>query len=92
MMQKIIFVVAVMILIYINLNLLAGDSSIYKLLQLRQQLEGIIEINTRLADRNKILAMQVIKLQSDDEIIEKIARENLGMIHKDELLFITVKK
>jgi cell division protein FtsB len=92
MMQKLTFAIAVMILIYINLNLLVGDSSVYKLLQLRQQLEGIIEINTKLANRNKTLAMQVIKLQSDDEIIEKIARENLGMIHKDELLFITVKK
>jgi cell division protein FtsB len=91
-MHKIVLALSMIILIYINLNLLVGDSSIKNLLHLQQQLEHMIEANIRLTHRNKTLAKQVIKLQSDDEIIEKIARENLGMVHKDEVLFIMTKK
>ena len=56
-------------------------------ISLRRELRELTESNERLRRENGELRLQLLRVQEDDTEIERVARDELGLIHSDELLF-----
>ena len=81
-------IVLVAFLTLLQYRLWAGEGSVAQLVAVRgkvalQQLE-----NQRLAERNRLLSVEVVALQTGIEAVEEYARTELGMIKRDEEFFL----
>ncbi len=64
-----------------------GVRGILHIYQLRGEREKIRIVNARLHEENRRLTMQVERLRHDREEVEKIAREDLGLAKKGEIVY-----
>ena len=55
--------------------------------QLQSELVRMQEENRRLVDDNRRLSLQVEALRSSEEYVEKVARDDLGFVKPDEVIF-----
>ena len=55
----------------------------------QERLERLGLENQRLYQRNQLLAREVLELQQGMETVEESARQELGMIRRDETFFLT---
>lgn len=67
---------------------LFGDESYRNLHSLRDNLGRQHEKNTELSKQVSSLRREVYGLQHDDRVLEKAARNELGMSRPDELIFV----
>lgn len=56
-------------------------------LALHQELRELTEKNERIRRENQDLRFHLTRIQKDESEIERVARDELGFIHSDELLF-----
>jgi cell division protein FtsB len=66
---------------------LLGPKGSGKQVQLQEELERLHRDNQNLAEENRRLAEEVEALKHRAEYIEKVAREELGVVHHDDLVF-----
>jgi cell division protein FtsB len=80
----------VILFLALTLCLLAflGDESFTKLQSLRKDLQGESVDNQKMQGYVEKLKREVWSLKKDDRLIEKSARENLGMARPDEKIFL----
>jgi len=78
--------------IFLQYRLWFEAGGVRDLMQLRQTLAAQEAINQRLQKANDDLLFQVKRLQHSDDAIESRARNELGMIKKDETFYQVVKK
>jgi len=64
-----------------------GDHGLIHLLRMRGEQQELEHVTFDLQQRNEQLRQQIRRLQSDDWYIEKLARERLGLVKKDEVLY-----
>ena len=64
-----------------------GEGGLSDLHKQAQELQRLEDENAQLAERNRILAAELEALRSGTEGIEGLAREQLGMIRKDEKFY-----
>ncbi len=85
---KTYFLLASGVLLFIFLGIaLFGEHGIIDTLRIYREvkiLEGRIE---KIQDENKQLEEEIARLKNDKKYIEKIARENLGMVGKNEIIY-----
>lgn len=85
-------------LILILLILLAGlqyrlwvsEGSLADVVRLQEEIRVQELENTRLRERNRVLATEVKDLKSGMDAVEALAREDLGMIKPGETFFMVV--
>lgn len=78
----------VVIVVVLTLALAAaGDQGLVRLFQLRSDYARIMKQNDRLRGDNLRLEVEVRRLREDRGTIEKIAREELGMVKRDEIVY-----
>ena len=53
---------------------------------LKQERDSLHEANEKLARENLSLSVEIDRLENDPDYIEDVARRELGMIRKDELI------
>ncbi len=68
------------------LPIIFGDNGIADLRLLQTKRDHLIEKNETLARENVQLYHQIERLKNDPDYIESIARRELGMIGKDEVI------
>ena len=73
--------------IALQLTLWFGEGSFAEVWQLRQQLDAQQAENDRLRERNAALEAEVKDFKQGLDAIEERARNELGMIKKDETFF-----
>jgi len=66
-----------------------GEGSMAELVASQEKLEQLQLENGRLFRRNETLAREVVDLQNGLDTVEEQARQELGMIRKDETFFLT---
>jgi cell division protein FtsB len=66
---------------------LLGPGGGGKRAQLQAELDRIEEENRRLEAENRRLTIEVKALKSRRDYLEKVARDELGLVKKDELVF-----
>ncbi len=64
-----------------------GGRGLIKIYQLKLDREKIQLANTRLSEENKKIIEQINKVKNNKEEIEKIAREELGLVKKGEVVY-----
>ncbi len=63
-----------------------GDNGVADLYQIKTRRDTLVEKNEALARENIHLYRQIERLRNDPGYIENIARQELGMIGKDEVI------
>jgi len=88
MMNKQNILLAFLILVLFSMVLLIafGDNGIVDLHFLRKERDRLLEKNEDLAQENLILYREIERLKNDPKYIENIARQELGMVGKDEVI------
>jgi len=55
--------------------------------ELRGELDRLVTENARLREQNRRLALEVDALKNRPDYLEKVARDELGLVKPDELIF-----
>ena len=64
-----------------------GDSGFFDLLELKKKKHILAENSFKVSEENFILSREIHRLKNDPEFIEDVARKELGVIGKDEIIF-----
>lgn len=90
--MKLLTIFLVLLLITLQLTLWFGDDSLAEVWQLRQQINAQKDENKQLQERNAALEAEVQDLKQGLAAIEERARNELGMVKKDETFFQVVEE
>jgi len=77
---------AILILFSMLLLIVFAENGLVDLNFLRKERDRLVEKNEGLARNNLILYNEIERLKYDDKYIENIARQELGMIGKNEII------
>ena len=64
-----------------------GNNGVIHLLQLRRQHEALSERAFRVVGHNKRLRRTIVRLRQDDTYLEAVARETLGLVREQEIVY-----
>lgn len=78
-------VVSVLLILFLLLIVFARNG-ILDLSKKKVELQESVAKNDELKEENKILYREVNRLKNDEEYIEQVARKELGMIKKNEII------
>ena len=90
--MKLLSLFLVLLLVTLQLTLWFGDGSLAEVWQLRQQINVQEEENKQLQERNTALEAEVQDLKKGLAAIEERARNELGMVKKDETFFQVIEE
>ncbi len=84
--QKIFLSLVILALFNFLFVIIFGDNGFVDLNLLKRQRDDLIEKNAQVAQDNLYLYREIERLKHDPELIENVARQELGMIGKDEVI------
>lgn len=90
--MKIIIAILIVVLLILQYKLWFGDGNMREVWALQQAIEEQKRENDRLRERNAALEAEVQDLKQGLEAIEERARNELGMIKKDETFFQVIEE
>ena len=64
-----------------------GDQGLVSLIKMKSQKESLVRQKEKLEKRNRELRQQIDRLRDDYLYIERLAREELGMVKPHEFVF-----
>lgn len=85
--QHMLISVAIIAIFSMFLMIIFGDKGLADLNMLKKSRDGIIEKNEILIQENISLYRSIERLKKDPEFIENVARQELGVIGKNEIIF-----
>jgi len=85
--EKILLSFAILALSSMLFFVIFGENGLADLKLLRQQRDSLLENNRTLEQENLSLYREIDRLKHDLKYIENVARQELGMIGKDEVIF-----
>jgi len=74
--------------LFLVFTALLGDKSLFELQRMRMDKQSWIEKNTALAEENTILQEKIQAARKDPLVVEKIAREELGLVRENEVIYL----
>jgi len=89
--KNIMLVLAIMTMFLMLLFIVFGENSLTDLYQLKIKKDNLSKKNDVLKKENLYLYREIERLKNDPEYVEDVARKELGVIGKDEVI-IKVKK
>ena len=84
--QNILLSLTILCLIALFIYIVFSTHGYIDMTQLRLEQEKLVQKNERLNRENSALRKEINRLKNDYDYIENIARQELGMIRKDELI------
>jgi cell division protein FtsB len=84
--QSIVLSIAILLLIALFIYIVFSRDGYSDVALLKQEQGKLIQKNERLMRENTALRNEINRLKNDYEYIENIARQELGMVRKDELI------
>ena len=90
--MKVLIAILIFLLLILQFKLWFGDGNMRELWQLQSRIEEQETENQKLRDRNLALEAEVKDLKQGLEAIEERARNELGMIKKDETFYQIIEK
>jgi cell division protein FtsB len=84
--QKILLSIVLLVLFSLLLFIMFSDSGLADLFKLKSEKDRLLQENARLKRENLIMYRTIDRLKNDLEYIESIARKELGMIQKGEVI------
>lgn len=89
--QSLLLSLAILLLAALLLLIVFGDNGINDLRKLKTERSKLIGINLKLERENQGLYREIKRLKTDPGYIENIARQELGMVGKGEVIIKTRK-
>ncbi len=83
--MKLKVVVGLLVLLILGYTVL-GEHGLVRLVRSQKQKNALLEDKQRLESENAELKKEIDRLQNDPDYIERVAREELGMVKKGELV------
>lgn len=74
-------------IIAVMIPAVVGDKGLFDVLKLKGELEEINKFNSSLEKENRDIEKMIGLLKTDNRYIEHIAKTELGMIGKDEIVY-----
>lgn len=90
--MKWLFAVLLVLLAALQYRLLQGEGSLVHATKLERDIKQQQAENDRMRERNRILDVEVQDLKSGADSVEERARNDIGMIKKDETFFMIPAK
>ena len=84
--QKILLSLVALVLLNILLIIIFGDRGLVEVNRLKGERDQLLEDNHDLKAKNSALRREIERLKSDPAYIEHVARQELGMIGRDEVI------
>ena len=84
--QNIFIAFAILAVFTLFLFIIFGDNGLADLHLLKAERDMLIEENRRLAQENLSLYREIDRLKHDPKFVENVARQELGVIGKDEVI------
>lgn len=84
--HNIMLSLAILILFSMLLLIVFAENGLVDLNSLKKERDRLVEKNESLARNNLVLYNEIERLKNDDKYIENIARQELGMIGKNEVI------
>src|SRR5215510_15133374 len=73
---------------FLAVSTLVGERGLLHLWQLRQEQRDLEAQVFALIRENEELRSRLLRLQTDDEFVEKVAREELKVVRKGEIIYL----
>ena len=84
--QKILLSLVALVLLNILLVIIFGDRGLVEVNRLKEERSRLLRDNRDLKAKNLSLHREIERLKTDSEYIEHVARQELGMIGRDEVI------
>ena len=84
--QNIMLSISILLLAALFIYIIFSKHGYSDLALLKQEQSKIIQINEQLMRENNAISVEIDRLKNDLAYIENIARQELGMIRKDEII------
>ena len=85
--NKILLSFAILALFSLLLFIVFNEYGLADLRLLKQERDGLLRKNAQLEQENLSLYRQIDRLKNDLKFIESVARQELGMVGKDEVVY-----
>jgi cell division protein FtsB len=72
--------------------ILFSDNGVFDLIQIREERDRVIQKNVKLEQENRDYYQEIERLKHDRKYIESIARKELGLVGKDEIIIQTAEE
>ena len=86
--RKGVSILLIVLILLVWYFILFGEKGVVKIIQLRRERDRIIADVSRIQEENTRLQEEIRRLREDSRYLESVARRDLGLIKKNELLFI----
>ena len=84
--QKILLSLVMLVLLNILLIIVFGDRGLVEVGHLKGERDRLLRDNRALKEKNLALRREIERLKTDPAYIEHVARQELGMIGRDEVI------
>jgi len=84
--KKLLLFLAILMLFNLILIVIFSDNGLVDLIMLRKEKERSAEKNREVVRENLSLYREIERLKHDPEFIESVARKELGVVGKDEVI------
>lgn len=84
--EKILLCMVVLLLMFTALFILYSDNGLFDFQLLETEKKQLVKENQRLEHQNLMLYREIDRLKTDLKYIENVARQELGMVGKDEVI------
>jgi cell division protein FtsB len=84
--QSLTMVFAVMTIVFLFFLIIVGDNGISDLQLMRTEHQALIAVHTDIKRKNLQLYQEIERLKKDPAYIEAIARQDLGLVGKKEII------
>ena len=85
--HKILIGIGLVVVFSFLLLIFFGDNTLLELNRLKKDRNLLIKINEDLVRQNDLMYNEIERLKHDPKYIESVARQELGMIGKNEIIF-----
>ena len=85
--QKILMGFVIAALFFLLLFIIFGENGVVDLHMLKMKRDNLIKRNAVLSQENLSLYREIERLRNDPKYVENVARQELGLIGKDEVIF-----
>ncbi|MGD9082201.1 MAG: septum formation initiator family protein [Desulfobacterales bacterium] len=89
--KNVLLAVAIVVSLMMMMFILFGENGLADLNRLKVERDDLLKKNAELIQQNLFLCREIERLKTDPEYVENLARKELGVIRKDEVV-IKVKK
>ena len=90
--RKRLLTIFVVVLIAIILWLFAGPKGVFRYYRLRKEIEAVKTEASVLEKQNISITEEINRLENDPSYLEDVAREDYGLVRKNEIVFDFSKK